>query len=534
MHVFAKSAPARMCPNIGASQTNELQRFLCSLEEHKDGLWKRFDHCVNLKLHWRALAARHSLHIIPGQTILEFGAGSGAWTRQISSILHGENPITAAVFNPKYLELVPQLTNTTFVHVQQPHSDLPLATFDYILGSMMLGHPQFPEVLSALHKLLKPGGQILFFEENFNNPGVYLRRLCSALPRKIRSFSISSNGILQACSASGFKDARFTPYDFIPSRLPGSLILNMQSKVILFEHFPGVRSLCGSMCLTAKDPGDRTVKALPDLAVHSGLLGKVSVVIPCHNEASNVPRITEKLLALYGPYIREILIVNDNSTDETAEVTRRLADADSRIVLLDRPKPNGVGRALRDGYAAASGDYILSMDSDFIEILPELRDLFDTVAAGADGAIGSRFSHESILLNYPFLKMLCNRVFHALIKLFLLPNCRDITNNLKLYRADILKQLPIESPHFSANLETGLIPLLNGYNIREVPISWIDRTEGMGTSSFNVRRVGSDYLRVLLRVWKTQRPPRSRALRHFVSTLCWVTGGIGSLRSAEE
>src|SRR5205823_3888879 len=114
---------------------------------------------------------------------------------------------------------------------------------------------------------------------------------------------------------------------------------------------------------------------------------------------------------------------------------------------------------------AATGKYILSMDCDFVTILPELRSLFDAVAEGHDGAIGSRFSHESILINYPFFKMLVNRMCHTLIKLFLLHQIRDITNNLKLYRADILKNLQIESPHFSANLETGLKPLLAGHDI---------------------------------------------------------------------
>ena len=55
--------------------------------------------------------------------------------------------------------------------------------------------------------------------------------------------------------------------------------------------------------------------------------------------------------------------------------------------------------------------YILTMDCDFVLLVPELRDLFDAVADGADGAIGSRFSYESVLINYPFFKILCNRAF---------------------------------------------------------------------------------------------------------------------------
>src|SRR4029077_14090907 len=150
----------------------------------------------------------------------------------------------------------------------------------------------------------------------------------------------------------------------------------------------------------------------------------------------------------YGPYIHEIVIVNDNSTDSTAEVVGKLAASEPRVRLVNRSKPNGVGLALKDGYRAATGKYILSMDCDFVEILPQLRSLFRAVAEGRDGAIGSRFSHESILVNYPFDKLFFNRLCHAIIKLFFINSARDISNNLKLYRSEILKELNISSRHF--------------------------------------------------------------------------------------
>src|SRR5260370_2655416 len=74
---------------------------------------------------------------------------------------------------------------------------------------------------------------------------------------------------------------------------------------------------------------------------------------------------------------------------------------------------------------------------------------------------------------------------------------RDVSNNLKLYRADILKNMEITQPHFAANAETGLKPILAGYDILEVPISWINRTVDLGSSSFSVTKVGSTYFSVL-------------------------------------
>jgi dolichol-phosphate mannosyltransferase len=172
------------------------------------------------------------------------------------------------------------------------------------------------------------------------------------------------------------------------------------------------------------------------------LRDRVSIVIQCYNGAPNIGKVTDRLLAFYGAYIHEILIVNDdNTTDATENVTRQLSKAEPRIKLINWSKPNGVGRPLADGYRTATGKDIFSMDCDFVEILPKFRGLFDVIADRHDGAIGSRFSHESVVLNYPFSKMLCSRLFHIAIKFLLIRNVRDVSNNLKLYRADILKSL---------------------------------------------------------------------------------------------
>jgi dolichol-phosphate mannosyltransferase len=140
--------------------------------------------------------------------------------------------------------------------------------------------------------------------------------------------------------------------------------------------------------------------------------------------------------------------------------------------------------------------------------VPEFNDLFQAVAAGHDGAIGSRFSHQSVVLNYPFAKLVGNRAFHLLVRLFLRKRVRDVTNNLKLYRASILKELDIEQSDFAVNAETGLKPLLEGYDIVEVPISWINRTSEMGRSSFRLVDVSPSYFRTLMRLLRRSRPPR--------------------------
>ena len=154
---------------------------------------------------------------------------------------------------------------------------------------------------------------------------------------------------------------------------------------------------------------------------------------------------------------------------------------------------------------ATSGQFVLIMDCDFLHILPELREMFDAAAQGADVVLGSRFSRESVLINYPIRKILFNRSFHLLASLLFHRRLRDLTNNLKLLRRDVVENLNLESSCFSANAETGLKPLLMGYSLRAVPISWINRTPDMGQSSFSLLRNGWGYIKVLASLtWSTR------------------------------
>jgi hypothetical protein len=144
---------------------------------------------------------------------------------------------------------------------------------------------------------------------------------------------------------------------------------------------------------------------------------------------------------------------------------------------------------------------VLSLDCDFQHLLPEVRDLFDGIAEGYDVAVGSRFSRHSVLLNYPLVKIVANRAFHIFARLVLMAGFRDLTNNLKLMRQQVVRNLLLRENGFAINAETGLQPLLMGYRVKEVPISWIGRGVDMGVSSFRVLRVGGGYWRVLYRLW---------------------------------
>ena len=493
------------------------------MESHREAYWLRYPATSPSKLRWRAVAVRHCFHVLPGEMVLELGAGSGLWTEQLSLVLKGGNPITAAVFNDDLAASLEQrqLPNVRVVRVvEELTASFEPESFDYIIGTAILCHDQYAQNLQALRRLLKPGGQILFFEANHWNPQVFIKNAVPAIGRwagharcqaPMRKYKL-----MKAASHQGFTNIEVIPFDIVHPRIPRRLIQALQSFSYIAEHAPLVKELCGTLYIWAKKPGGPDARPPIDLAEHASLFNSTSVVVPCHNEEMNIPRLVNALIGMYGAYLHEIIIVNDNSRDRTAEVALEMARVDPRVKLVNREMPNGVGLALRDGYAAATGRYILSMDCDFLHILPEFRDLFDAVARGREGAIGSRFSYDSMLINYPFPKILANRAFHALANLVLPIRARDLSNNLKLFRADILKQLVIEQPHFAANAETGLKPVLAGYDIEEVPISWINRSVDMGSSTFKVAKVAPGYFAALVSILLHGRRAKKTvdALRH--------------------
>jgi SAM-dependent methyltransferase len=495
-----------------------LRANLIQMERQRELYWTRYPVTTPPKLRWRALTVRHSFHVLPGESILELGAGSGIWTEYLAQVLKGENPITAAVFNRDLHDKAVDrdLPNTKFVLTEDLLKDYPPESFDYIVGTSIICHNLYPQNLHAVQKLLKPGGRFFFFEANYWNPQVLLKSTIPGLGRWAGNaecqVALRKYRLLEMASHQGFTHIDVTPYDIIHPRTPAWLLDPVRNWAWVMEHAPGVREFCGTLYITGQKPGDEAQRRPQvDLAFHPDLFDAVSVVVPCHNEEMNVPPLFRALKEMYGPYIHEFIAVDDNSTDRTREVCEQLAQEDPRVKVVARTPPNGVGRALRDGYAAATGRYILTMDCDFVRIVPELRDLFKAVTNGYDGAIGSRFSHESVLINYPFFKIVCNRAFHVLVRMFL-ERVRDVSNNLKLYRADILKNLEIEEPHFAANAETGLKPILAGHKIAEVPISWINRTVEMGNSSFRIVKVAPNYAGALFRIlWKTRR--NRKALR---------------------
>jgi dolichol-phosphate mannosyltransferase len=480
-------------------------------ERVSDRYWSHRDPINELRTWWRAQTVRHLFHLLPGESILELGCGSGKLTGALVRATRGECPITAATFQPfpAPVSLRALGPSVEIVRLTDFPGELRGRTFDYLVASNVLDLSNAAALLREAYNLLRPSGRLLFFETNPWNPLFQLRKkLCGWLPFLRRGDERSLPNQVQLhelLSELGFLRIAARPYDFLYWPIPRWLMLVARNLSLILENTPGVRQLAGSILLHAqKPPRDRTRPPVR-LVEHSALHGAVSVIIPCHNEEMNVEPLVEGLVRHYDEYIHEIILVDDNSTDQTGAVLQRLATREARVHPVTRRPPNGVGRALRDGLRRATGEYVLLMDCDFVHLLPELREMFDAAAKGNQVVLGSRFSRESVLVNYPLRKILFNRAFHVLANVLLHRHVRDATNNLKLLARDVVENLELEEPWFAANAETGLKPLLMGYRVREVPISWINRTPDMGQSSFRLMQSGWGYIKVLAALaWRSR------------------------------
>ncbi len=469
-------------------------------EQYRDQYWQKRDPIYNDRLLWRAYSFRHMVHLLPGQTILELGCGQGLFTRQLWQVTRGQNPITAVTFTlttndhpPKYMPSQVELSS---------FSDLPgeLAgrRFNFIVAMDLLDRRNSAWLMQELFELLEPGGQVLFYESNPWNVVLNIRNwLAQLFGRRDPRNLLSRSDLYELLSEVGFIRIFATYNDFVYAPLTASMVWFFRNLSILLENLPGIRTLAGSILLHAQKPPRHVPRPPVSLFEHEALRNAISVVIPCHNEEMNIMPLVESLLTHYGDYIHEIIPVDDNSIDGTATMIRSLASQNPRIKPIFRSPPNGVGRAIADGLKAASGSYVLTMDCDFQHLLPEMRELFDAAVNGYDVVVGSRFSRHSVLLNYPFQKIIANRTFHILAQLITRRRFRDLTNNLKLMRREVVQQLELTQPGFAVNAETGLKPLLLGFSLKEVPISWINRLPGMGVSSFQLARVGGGYFSVL-------------------------------------
>lgn len=212
----------------------------------------------------------------------------------------------------------------------------------------------------------------------------------------------------------------------------------------------------------------------------------LSVVVTVYTETDSIRETIERLVRNAGSQPYEIiLVVAANASAETKLMCRQMASAYDVVKVLEQRTGPGVGRALREGMAAATHQCVAIMSAD-LETEPEAvermyRKMRET---GADVVIGSRWEKGGGFVNYAPVKRVCNWIFQKIFGIIYGTRLSDLTYGFKLFRNEVAQSIPWESTHHTIYIETTLKPLLYGYSIEQVPTVWIGRREGESVNPF--------------------------------------------------
>lgn len=200
----------------------------------------------------------------------------------------------------------------------------------------------------------------------------------------------------------------------------------------------------------------------------------LSLIIPVYNEAEHLPRFLGLIDELRLPLAKELVVINDGSTDESGEIIKNFR-FNSPTVFIDRPHNSGKGASIREGVQRATGDFIGIQDADFETDLGDIEKLLEPLLAGkADVVYGSRFKKTSYHVHRTF-HYLSNRVLTMLSNLLSGLYLSDMETCYKFFRADVIKNIRLESNRFGFEPEvTAKIARLH-LRIMELPVSYFPR-----------------------------------------------------------
>jgi dolichol-phosphate mannosyltransferase len=226
---------------------------------------------------------------------------------------------------------------------------------------------------------------------------------------------------------------------------------------------------------------------------------KLSVVIPACNEEGSIEETARSLYAeLTASKIEnEILVINDNSKDGTEGILKMLCGEIPQIRYLNNEGASGFGFAVRCGLENFQGDAVAICMADGSDSPDDVVRFFRRLEEGYDCVFGSRFMKGGKVIDYPYFKLVLNRLANLFISFIFRIRYNDTTNAFKMYRRHVIQGLkPFLSHHFNLTVELPLKAIVRGYSFAVLPNKWTNRKTG--ESKLKIKEMGSRYLFIVL------------------------------------
>lgn len=205
-----------------------------------------------------------------------------------------------------------------------------------------------------------------------------------------------------------------------------------------------------------------------------------SIVIPAYNEGARLAATLEKLLAYItaNGWDAEVIVVNDGSRDNTAEIVRECARRNPRLRLLENPGNRGKGYSVRNGMLQAKGQMLLFSDADLSSPIEEAPKLFAALANGADVAVGSRWLRSELQTQkQPLHRQLFGRTFNLMLRFTLGLQLKDTQCGFKAFTRRAANMIfPLQRVE-RWGFDPELLYLANKFHLKvvEVPVVWAHR-----------------------------------------------------------
>lgn len=211
-------------------------------------------------------------------------------------------------------------------------------------------------------------------------------------------------------------------------------------------------------------------------------MSKALVIIPTYNESQNAENIITEVLQQSD--MVEVLIVDDNSPDGTADIVKRMMQTNPRIHIIERERKLGLGTAYVAGFKYAiqhQFDFVFEMDADFSHNPKEITVMLGKMDK-CDVVIGSRYIKGVNVVNWPMKRLILSYSANIYTRIITGMPVYDATAGFKCYKRKVLETINIDglrSNGYAFQIETNFLAWKKGFTIKEIPIVFVDRRVGV-------------------------------------------------------
>jgi dolichol-phosphate mannosyltransferase len=220
------------------------------------------------------------------------------------------------------------------------------------------------------------------------------------------------------------------------------------------------------------------------------LSAEVGIILPTYCEAQNIEKLICEIESLNMDL--SILVIDDSSSDGTAEIVRELQKKYNNILLFTRPTKMGLGTAITDGFKIFMSlpnppKYIVTMDADYSHNPKDIPRLVASLKNGCSLVIGSRYCKEGSIVNWSVMRFAISKVANLIAGLIVGARISDYTSGLRCYSMNLIQNIigDLHSQTYEIQIETIRQAHIRKFRIGEIPIAFINRNKGKSKLTIN-------------------------------------------------